>query len=263
VSRRPPHYLGEVIHHVADDHGPLDVVDEHGGRLRTLHFGSSARQSTMFVARPQALALEYTHCMMTSLPFLAADPQRALMLGLGGGSMVKFLLHHCEACHVDVAELRPAVVEVAQDFFALPAAHERLCVHLGDAGGFIGADDTPCWDLMLMDLHTSDGMAPVVVEQSFLPSCRARLLPGGVLAANLWYGVDRIVERRVRRLLEDAFERVCYLPVAGKRNCVALGLTAPAPEAESLLGRARLWQDRTGVPLADLTSDLIRRNGLR
>ncbi|HJP33433.1 MAG TPA: spermidine synthase [Candidatus Latescibacteria bacterium] len=256
-------YLGQVTHHAEDQYGPLDVVEEKGGQLRSLHFGTSARQSTMFVDRPDELALEYTRCMLTALLFMESPPARALMLGLGGGSMVKFLLRRCAACHVDVAELRPAVVEVAQRFFAVPKMHDHLRVHIGDGNVYVQDASVP-WDLVLLDLHTSDGMSPVMFDPEFLPACRRLTAAGGVLAANLWYGIDKVVERRVRQLLESCFEQILYLPVAGKRNCIALGIPRrQLPTWSQIESRAADWQERAGLPLPELLPDLARRNPLR
>ena len=260
----PVSYQGQVVHHAQDEYGPLDVVDESDGRLRSLHFGSSARQSTMFVARPDELALAYTHCMMTALLFLDADPARALMLGLGGGCMVKILLRWCTNCDVDVAELRPAVIDVAQRFFGLPATDQRLHLHIGDGNAFMQGQAAPPWDLLLLDLHTSEGMSPVLFAPDFLPACRRRTAAGGVLVANLWYGIDRLVERRVRQLLEVSFEQVLYLPVGGKLNCIALGLPCrELPTRSELEVRAAHWQERTQLPLPELLPELARRNLLR
>lgn len=257
-------YLGQVIHHEVDDYGPIDVVDESGGRLRSLHFGSSARQSTMFVNRPDDLTLEYTRCMMTAMLFLDGDPERVLMLGLGGGSMVKFLLRWCSGCAVDVAELRPAVVEVAQRYFALPDTHQRLHIYVGDGANFMRRSPPAPWDLVLLDLHTSEGMSPVVLGSDFLPACRRHTATAGVFAANLWYGIDLIAERRVRQLLESCFARVLYLPVAGKRNCIALGLPGQQlPAWRELEARANDWKARADLNLPELLQDLARRNPLR
>ena len=257
-------YLGQVVHREVDEYGPIDVVDENDGRLRSLQFGSSARQSTMFVNRPDELALEYTRCMMTALLFLNADPERVLMLGLGGGSLVKFLLRWCSGCAMDVAELRASVVEVAQSYFALPDTHQRLHVHVGDGSSFIQQTPPTPWDLVLLDLHTSEGMSPVVLAHDFLPACRCHTPAAGVLAANLWYGIDRIAERRVRQLLESCFAHVLYLPVAGKHNCIALGLPRQQlPEWRELEARAEDWKTRADLPLPELLQDLARRNPLR
>ncbi|MEW6690321.1 MAG: spermidine synthase, partial [Pseudomonadota bacterium] len=70
---------------------PALVVSEERG-VRHLHIGGEAIQSAMRLADPWALELEYTRCMLTFLLFHPA-PRRALMIGLGGGSLAKFFHH--------------------------------------------------------------------------------------------------------------------------------------------------------------------------
>ena len=82
-----PDYDGRVIYSCRDAHGVIDVVDE--PTVRSLHFGTQARQSTMFFHDRQALALVYTRCMMTCLLF-ADQPRSVLLLGLGGGPCPSF-----------------------------------------------------------------------------------------------------------------------------------------------------------------------------
>ncbi len=260
-SRLP--YLGRVLFHDEDDHGPIDVVEEEDGSLRSLQFGSSARQSTMLVDRPEELTLEYTRCLMSALVLREAPPARALMLGLGGGSLVKFLLRHLPGCRVEVVELRRQIVEVAQRFFSLPRAHDRLRIHVTDGRRFLLEHTGEPYDLVLLDLHTGQGMAPVVREEDFLPACRRATADGGVFSANLWYGFDRDLQDRVHRLLHSSFDRVLSLPVPGRSNHVAHGLVGGrVPAAGTLEHRARVWQRRAGLPMPELTRLLIRHNGI-
>ena len=98
-------YKGDVVFSCHDEEGVIDVVDENVN-VRSLQFGTVARQSTMFRNDPNALALSYTHCVMTSLAFSRTPPRSALALGLGGGSLVKFLLAQCADCQVDGGEGR-------------------------------------------------------------------------------------------------------------------------------------------------------------
>ena len=69
-----PTYDGTIIHSRSDEEGVIDVVDE--ATIRTLYFGTRARQSTMFLRDPNALALAYTKCVMTSLVFMSASTTR-------------------------------------------------------------------------------------------------------------------------------------------------------------------------------------------
>ena len=260
-SRFP--YLGRVLFHDEDDHGPIDVVEEEGGSLRSLQFGSTARQSTMFADHPDELTLEYTRCLMSALVLREAPPARALMLGLGGGSLVKFLLRHLPGCRVEVVELRRRIVEVAQRFFALPRAHDRLQVHVTDGRRFLLEHTGEPYDLVLLDLHTGQGMAPVVRKEDFLPACRRATADGGVFSANLWYGFDRALRDRVQGLLEASFERVLALPVPGRSNHVAHGLPdGRLPPAGRMEHLARVWQQQAGLAMPELTRLLIRHNGI-
>ena len=66
----------------------LEVVEERG--MRVLHLGSQAIQSAMRLTRPWDLELAYTRAMMGFLLF-NSTPQDVLMIGLGGGSLAKFI----------------------------------------------------------------------------------------------------------------------------------------------------------------------------
>jgi spermidine synthase len=247
---------GQVVFSGADDDGPVQVVDE--GPLRTLHFGSAARQSTMFLQRPWALALSYSQLMV--LPLLFIQPIRAvLVLGLGGGSLPKFLLHVLPDCRVDAVEKRPLVVRVAREFFQVPD-DPRLCLNEATAERFVATADQ-AYDLILVDLYDRAGMGEVVGEPGFLADCRARLRPGGGLAINLWTGARAALLRRTEHRLEEAFAgRVLYLPVAHKRNTVALALTGPCPQLDepALVRRAATLEAAWGLPFSAMLSGMAR-----
>ena len=166
------------IHVQHDEGGPIEVVEEADGKLRSLQLGSPARQSTMFTARPHELALEYTRSKAASLLFVEA-PSRVLVLGLGGGSLPKFFLHYFPSCRIDVVELRPAIIEVASRFFDLPTENDHLQVIEADGLVFLQASPQASRDVICVDLHDADGMAPVVDGEEFVPACRRALNPGG------------------------------------------------------------------------------------
>ena len=252
-------YEGTLIHSRTDADGAIDVVDQ--ATIRTLHFGTSARQSTMFLHDPNVLALAYTKCMMTSLVFVAA-PRAVLLLGLGGASLAKFFLHHFPACRVDAVEKRAAVVEVAQSHFHLPIG-ERMNVHLGDAGDFLQRGGAAEYDLVIIDLHDSDGMAPVVSGRHFFEQCRARLKERGMLVINLWTGVrEKALQQTTHNLERDFPYGVLHLPVSGKRNTVALAFNFPVPknQIKTLHRRAVQLEAETHIELTKLLWDLARFN---
>ncbi len=207
-------YGGNLIHQSHDALGSIEVVEE--GPFRSLHFGTEPKQSSMDLHDPLRLTLTYTRAMMAALLFNPA-PRRALLLGLGGGSMAKFLLHYFPDCRVDVVEYRESVYKLARGYFQLPD-DPRLSVQIGDAADFVReADASWCdYDLLLIDCFTGEGIAHGTAGISFFEACRSRLGPDGVLASNLWSG-DNIRLEDVVQDMADTFDGgVVRLPVEGR-----------------------------------------------
>src|ERR687891_553574 len=113
----------------ADDEETAYVSERFG--VRTLHIGSDTVQSAMRLARPNDLELSYTRSMMAFLLFVPA-PKRALLIGLGGGSLAKFMFHRLPSVHVKAVEVRSQVVAIARNYFHVPADNPRLEVVVAD-----------------------------------------------------------------------------------------------------------------------------------
>lgn len=143
-------YGGRLLHATSDEHGPIEVI-ELQQRMRSLHFGNKTQQATMFLYNPVLLVHKYTQAMLT--PLCWRKPERVLMLGLGGGSIAKYLLHFFDHVQLDAVELRPAVIAIAEEYFSLPKQGERLHLHSCPAEDFIrNVDAAGCYDLILIDL---------------------------------------------------------------------------------------------------------------
>ena len=64
-------------------------VSEQSG-VRYLHFGSEWVQGAMRISKPNALELAYTRDFMLAL-LLRPEAKRFLLIGLGAGSIAKFI----------------------------------------------------------------------------------------------------------------------------------------------------------------------------
>ena len=69
-------------------HGAIEIVEE--GGVRVLQIGGDAIQSAMRVDAPDRIELDYVQAMMAFLLF-RPRPREVLMVGLGGGSMARFI----------------------------------------------------------------------------------------------------------------------------------------------------------------------------
>ena len=107
----------------ADEPGAVDVSERDG--VRYLHLGGVTVQSAMRVNAPNGLELAYTRAMMGFLLF-HPEPRNILMIGLGGGSVAKFVHHKLPAVQTRVVEISPQVVTAARNHFFVPEADPRL-----------------------------------------------------------------------------------------------------------------------------------------
>jgi spermidine synthase len=238
-------YGSNVLFAAYDEEGVVEVVEDRFER--TLHFGTAAKQSSMALGDPIRLVLSYTRAMTAALLFTAGPPQRVLLAGLGGGSLVRFLLHHYPACEVEAVEYRETVYRVARRFFHLPD-DPRLTVFIADAAAHLAAAPAePAYDLMLVDAFSADGIAGAVCRRSFLDDCRRRLTPDGLFAMNLW-GTDAAPNGRLLKEIGRAFGAppLC-LPVQGRDNVVALAGPAGLSPDDRLERKARILDLRLGV----------------
>ena len=177
---------------------PRPFVRRHG-RYTSLQFSRTQTQSRMLSADPDALLIDYTRTMMATL-LLRPQPERIGMIGLGGGSQVKFCHRHLPQARVEVVENNPGVIDLRREF-SIPDDDERLQVHLGDGAEFI-TTRRGCYDVLLVDGYDERGIPPVLSTQAFYDDCRAALAPGGVMAANL-FSTDA---KKHLALLERSFD---------------------------------------------------------
>lgn len=216
MTHRPQ---GELIFQGQDEYGRIEVRDR-GGR-RSLHLGSETVQSAFFLHNPAVLALSYTEAMLT-FALLRPAPTRVLLLGLGGGSLAKFLLHHFSAVHIDAVELRPAVVAVAQRYFGL-TVDERLHLHTADAADFLlqnRAEDAP-YDAILVDAYDGAGPASATTCEQFPALCARHLAPQGVVVFNCWSAQTELLEAQLESLSATFSGRVARLHVPRRGNIIA------------------------------------------
>lgn len=173
---------GIEIYRCFDDLGPIRVFEE--GSFRYLAFSEDSQQSAIDLSRPSDLVFEYTQAMMLALLYLPS-PKRITILGLGAGSLFHAFRQYDSELQIDVAELRPQVIKVAQDWFNLPLDDDRLNIFPVDAQEYM-SDFNGVTDIILADLYDDNGMLDLQLNTSFIQDCFDALSPDGLLVLNLW-----------------------------------------------------------------------------
>ena len=151
----------------------------------SLHFGFPTIQSRMLKADPERLVLDYTRAMMGFL-LLQPAPQRIAMIGLGGGSLLKYCRRRLPDAEFTAVEISPEVIALRRQF-GIPDDDERLRIVCADGADFVrrAADCGERFDALLIDGFDRDGQARQLCSAAFYDTCRGALRPGGVLVVNL------------------------------------------------------------------------------
>lgn len=254
-------YNGIVIHRSVDPIGVLEVVEHQG--VRSLHFGTDPKQSSMSLADPLRLELPYARAMMSALLF-NSSPRKALIIGLGGGSLAKFILHYFPDCSIDAVEYREGVVKVARSYFGLPQ-DPRLSVIIDDGARYIleaAMEREADYDLILVDAYDHGGMARSINGFRFTDACLKLLRPTGTLAMNLWGTHPDIYEQSMDSLSLSFNDQLLNLPVRGRGNIIVLGFPSEVKTAslKGLKNRAAGLENRYGVEFPIFLRDLRRYN---
>jgi spermidine synthase len=197
----------------------VDISEESG--VRYLHFGSEWVQGAMRIARPWSLELSYTREMMAGLLLRPAGrwPRNALLIGLGAGSLAKFIYRYLPECRITAVEINPQVEYVARQYFRLPNDLHRLRVVIEDGAEYMLRGETR-FDSILLDGFDDDARAGVLDTLPFYQACRARLSDDGVLAVNL-LGRSRGYQASVTRIASAFDGRVVVFPSCDSGNTIA------------------------------------------
>lgn len=174
---------GTMVCRRRDAYGEIIVAED--GNTRSLYFGDGILQSTIRIGRPDVLVEDYSQAMMSALIFRDVL-QSVLLVGLGGCSLVNFLLSACPGCSIDAVEVRHEVIGLARDFFLLQEEHARIEIFHAAGQDFIETRGAGTYDLILIDAFDENGPASPLLKKDFLTSCRARLNASGIFVMNAW-----------------------------------------------------------------------------
>src|SRR5262245_9819288 len=201
-----------LYHHIV-------VSDEDG--IRTLRF-DRLRQSAMDLTDPDRMIFHYTQYLHLAMAF-HDHPQRALFIGLGGGSMPRRFHRDYPALTIDVAELDPEVVAVAKRYFSFQES-DRLQVQAVD--GRIFLQKTPHrYDLIVLDAYYADAIPFHLTTREFLQELKTKLTPTGILASNIIGSVrggDSKLFRSILKTLQTEFPQTYVFPVEEISNIIVI-----------------------------------------
>jgi spermidine synthase len=234
-----PAAADEVLHRERSLYRNIVVYEEDG--LRCMAFGRnmSARQSCVSLSDRGQLVFNYARMIMAAL-YLNPRPKRVLILGLGGGTLVTAFQTMLPEAAIDAAEIDPAVIRMAREYFDLdPAPYTRI--YAEDGRVFVKRMQRRgvSYDLIVLDAFDHEYIPEHMLTREFLLEVKSILGEHGVLAANT-FSVSKLYDH----------ESATYYSVFGdfyglkKNNRVILLRMGGLPDRTEIARNAELLEQR-------------------
>lgn len=178
VPERGDRQAGAGVELVRDEQtfcNRIQTIDAYGERLLLLDGLIHTHTSTSFPEDP--VQCEYVRTAEL-VPAVRPDARRYLVIGCGGGAMLRLLAG--EGRTFDVVDIDPGVIRAAKEDFGADVPGATF--HAGDARMFIRRNET--WDAVLLDVVSTEVMPEHLCTIEFLRELKGRLTPGGVIMMN-------------------------------------------------------------------------------
>ncbi len=187
---------------------------EQDSEARYLYFDRTL-QSAMTLKEPTSLRLLYPRFTSLGLT-LRPEPQRVLIIGLGGGSIAKKYQHEFPSMEVDVAEIDPVVIEVAKKYFHFKE-DKNVRVHAQDGRLFLMRAPR-LYDLVLLDAYYADAVPFHLTTKEFFQIAGSKLSSKGAVVVNMIGSVTGPRSKIVRSMIKTIrgiFPQLYIFPTLG------------------------------------------------
>lgn len=227
-----------IIFETRSEFSHIQVIRQQGFQI--LSFDGS-RETRMSLRNPLEGHFEYIDYF--HMPWVwNKEISKALMIGLGGGSIQRLYLHYYPKVSIDTVEIDPAVVRVAKEFFHVPES-DRHHIHVEDGRKFVERTDKR-YDVILMDAYSREESGSCIpyhlATREFFELARMRMSTNGILAYNVIGSPTGVVPGSVMKSMSTVFPRLYRFPAASSFNVVLVATVSPEPmDAYSFQARAR------------------------
>ena len=238
------------------------TVTEIGNRrclLFNVHRGDR-NQTCIYTDDLDRLVFDYTRMSFAGL-LLTPNPQRILIIGLGGGTLPVAFNDLFPTAEIDVLEIDQAVVNVAEEYFYFEE-NDQMKVTVEDGRVFIkrAGMRNQKYDYIVLDAFSGDYIPEHMLTEEFLEEVKSIMTDDGVLVANT-FSTSRLYDHEsvtYQRVFGEFFN--FKLPTSGNRIIIAQLDTLPprgelVTEAQSMAVKL----EKFGVPLLEYPRRLSTR----
>jgi spermidine synthase len=211
-------------------------------------------QSCRFLDNHDKLVFPYAKMVLTSL-LVQDNPQRILIVGLGGGTLVHTYSSLFPNAEIVISEIDESVVRVAEKYFDFKTS-DKIKAEAVDARIYIKRAGLrgEKFDLVILDAFNGDYIPEHLMTAEFLQEVKQLLPENGMVVANTFstsrlYGAESNTYRNV-------FGDIFSLRMGSTGNRIIIASQQPLPDEDTLEERAEAMEPRLlrfDVKLTDMT----------
>jgi spermidine synthase len=146
---------------------------------------------------------------------------KVLLMGLGGGDVLKIIRKKMLSTSVDCIEIDPEIIHVACKYFGVTEDPDTT-IYQSDAALFLYRSDYKKYDLIIVDLYQGDRIPQFVSKLDFVARIKNKIKNTGVVVFN--YASASFNERKFSEfegLLDSVYKSVQRFPVSGHMFFIA------------------------------------------
>ncbi|QPJ61979.1 MAG: hypothetical protein G3M70_08865 [Candidatus Nitronauta litoralis] len=187
-----------------------DIFVIEDGIKREMWFNGSGKfflQSRVDTRKPKTPSLIYSKMILAAL-LIQPNPQRILIIGLGGGALSNCLAAWYPACRIDVVEIDPKVIALAKKYFQVEEG-PNYKIHEADGRLFLQNQIKrgEAYDIIFLDAFKSGSIPFHLKTFEFYRDLKLALTNGGVVASNL-YGKSNNMKPHDRQTFLKVFPEI-------------------------------------------------------
>ncbi len=231
ASTLPQFSNPRLVYEHQNDRDTITVLENY--RYRWIQSSDGSIQSAMNLAEPYAPVLPYFPVLLSALLF-TPPPSRTLVIGLGGGELIRFFSHYFPQSQLTAVEKSTHMSNVFREYFSQETNELELIN--GDICEQCVNDTSATYKLIFLDVY-ADKALPDCFNNSAFFEYLARLLDNdGVIAINLVVNSETEAVQ-ILQLIRQAFDRkTLCLAVGSHMNLVVLAFKqTPATFADDAL----------------------------
>ena len=219
--------------------GPVWVFEKTGQRCMTfIEPPTPIVQSCALTQNPKIVLHGYIKLFLSTL-FFNDNPQRILVIGLGGASVHKALNILLPRTQIDTVEINDVLPKIVDQYFGYKEDY-RNKIFIEDGAIFAKESAANIYDIVLIDAFNADYIPPQFLTDEFMQDIKKILTPNGVVAINT-FTVSKTYE-----LESDLFKRNFgkYYNLIFNKSRIMVAAKNDLPDLSEIASNSIFWRYR-------------------